>query len=202
MFYTCKPGEELIIERAGKYHRTVAQAGLGLKGLFDSVAVRVNVRETKVHINAQLKTSDFVFVDMPVTATVRICDSKKYHYGALDGMSQLGVLLAMSIRQEAAARTVAQAMDSSGVLDRIMAEKRDMLRDTYGIELVSLSQQGLNLPESLKQALAMTGLSLSAAGDNAKDGSEASRAMQQGLESDVQIRKPLSFKKGGAASVI
>jgi regulator of protease activity HflC (stomatin/prohibitin superfamily) len=196
MFYSCKPGEELVIERFGRYHKTVSQPGMGLKGLFDRVAVRVNVMETKVHINAQIKTSDCIFAEMPVSAAVRICDSKKYHYGALDGMSQLGVLLNMSIRHEAAALTAAQAMDSSAVLDRILAEKHDMLRDTYGIELISLTQQGLNLPN-----LSIPAFALTCPPDRAQEGSDASRAMQQGLESDVQIRKPLSFKKGGAASV-
>jgi regulator of protease activity HflC (stomatin/prohibitin superfamily) len=107
----------------------------------------------------------------------------------------------MSIRQEAAALTVAQAMDSSAVLARIFDEKHDMLRDTYGIELISLTQQGLNLPEEVKHAMAAAGIALSAAADKAKDVSAAARAMQQGLDSDVQIRKPLSFKKGVAASV-
>lgn len=190
VFYSCKPGEELVIERFGKYHRTVAQPGMGLKGPFDRVAVRVNVMETKIHINAQLTTSDFVFADMPVSAAVRICDSKKYHYGALDGMSQLGVLLSMSIRQEAAALTVAQAMDSSAVLDRILAEKHDMLRDTYGIELISLTQRGLNLP-----ALSTPAFALTSPPDRAQEGSDVSCAMQQGLQNDVRVKKPLVLKK-------
>ncbi|MEZ0260212.1 MAG: SPFH domain-containing protein [Alphaproteobacteria bacterium] len=195
MFYSCKPGEELIIERFGRYHKTVTKPGPGLKGLFDRVAVRVSTQQMHQSINVKTLTSDGIFLGIQANVAWRICDAKKYHYGALDGASQLGVLLSMSVKQETAGMTIDQVADCRQALDRIVAEKEGMLRDTYGIELISLRQQGLDMSEESRKQLERHGINLRCAEEKDRDGKIASSAVQQGLRSDVSVRKPLRLKR-------
>lgn len=199
---SCKQDEEVIIERFGRYHKTVSQPGLQLKSPFDRVATRVTKQSFQKPVGVQAKTADGVFVTMDVSSIMRIVDAKQFHYSATDPVTQIGMYINAAVKQEASGMTLAEVADpalAAAAIDRAVSPLQTKLRGDYGIELVSVMQQALHVPEQLKHTLGnYASLQREIAEKTAAQAQDAKAtvtAMQQGLQSDVRVKKPLMLKK-------
>ncbi len=78
MYFVVRQQTVAIIERFGKFHRTVS-AGLSFKLPFiDQIVARVNLRVQQLDVNVETKTEDDVFVHVKISVQYMVMPEKVY----------------------------------------------------------------------------------------------------------------------------
>lgn len=188
--YACKPDEQIVIERHGQYHKTVTEPGWHLKGPFDRVAKRYTTHDFQKPIGLQFKSKDGIGIYLDISARMRVGNAQLYH-GTADPVTQADYALRAAILPEVSGMEYADMKRIDVALERATAPLLQKLRDDYGIDLVSVEQQALHVPDGEKQLKALQ----AATEEKARDVAASSNAMKEGLTSNVRVGKPLVLKK-------
>jgi regulator of protease activity HflC (stomatin/prohibitin superfamily) len=147
--------QDVVIQRFGKYIKTVNSPGLQFKlpWPLHSIATRVPTSKIETKEALKTKTKDDIFVELPIKMHMEVEDSKKFCYEARDPMQQAMSRIAATVKQQASQMEFADLFSSR---EEISANVRDKvgeeLKTLYGIRLVDVIVDEPQAPKEIQDS--------------------------------------------------
>ena len=139
-FFTVRTAEVAVIERFGRFART-AQPGLNFKIPFvERVAGRVSMRVTQIHLVMETKTSDNVFVTIPISVQNRIKPENVFDafYKLANPAEQIKSYVEQVILGHVPSMTLDQVFASQSSIALTVKKELDVDMSGFGYEIVNV----------------------------------------------------------------
>ena len=151
---TVSQGEEWIIERFGRYLRTLPPGLSVIIPLFDRVAYKVITKDIVLDIAKQeVITSDNAVIQTNAVAFIKVSDPVASVYGVVDFLVAVRNLVQTALRSIIGEMTLDEALSSREV---IKTRLRDMVADDmsgWGVTLKTVEIQDIQPSESMQGAM-------------------------------------------------
>lgn len=147
-------GKEYVIERFGRYSRTL-EPGLNIIVPFmDTVRERVDTRETFLDGQPQpVITQDNVTIHIDTVVYYKVFNPELFTYGVSDAVSALEILTATTLRDVVGNMTLDQVLVSRQTINTHIAEALEKPTDDWGITVTRCELKSVQPPEDLANAL-------------------------------------------------
>lgn len=129
-----------IIERVGRFTR-MAKAGLSFKIPFVDRAIEtVNLRVDELAEDITAKTSDNVFVSVPVKVQYQVIESmaKEAYYALEDSKKQISSYIINIVRSEATSMTMEQVFQSKSIFEDAVSTNLNEKFGLWGFKVVNV----------------------------------------------------------------
>ena len=144
----------LIVEKLGKYDRSLSSGLSFLNPFFDRVARSVSLKEQVVDFPPQpVITKDNATMQIDTVVYFQITDPKLYTYGVERPLSAIENLTATTLRNIIGDMTVDQTLTSRDVINTKMRKELDDATDPWGIKVENVELKDIALPEELKRVI-------------------------------------------------
>ena len=132
----------LIVEKLGKYDRSLSSGLSFLNPFFDRVARSVSLKEQVVDFPPQpVITKDNATMQIDTVVYFQITDPKLYTYGVERPLSAIENLTATTLRNIIGDMTVDQTLTSRDIINTKMRQELDDATDPWGIKVNLLEAQ-------------------------------------------------------------
>ncbi len=146
--------EEFVIERLGKYSRTLSSGPHLIAPFIDRVTVKISLKEQVADFEPQsVITKDNVSILVDTVAFFRVTDSKKYAYGVSKPIEAINKLTMTTLRQIIGNLTLDETLTSRDYINSKIQEPVDLATDAWGIKIVRLELKNIDLPQDIKSAM-------------------------------------------------
>lgn len=145
-------GNEAIVERLGRFHRTI-DAGLNfVVPLVDTVIVE-SIREQTIDIARQsVITQDELSIEVDAIVYWRIVDIESAYYNVEDLQDALRNLVLAEVRALFGQIDLAQTFSQIEQINRLLLERLDEVTETWGIKVNRVAIQEIIRPEEVRRA--------------------------------------------------
>lgn len=151
---TVPQGEEWIIERFGRYLRTLPPGLSVIIPLFDRVAYKVVTKDIVIDIEKQeVITSDNALIQANAVAFIKVSDPVASVYGVVDFLIAVRNLAQTALRSIIGEMTLDEALSSR---EKIKIRLREMVAEdmsAWGVTLKTVEIQDIQPSESMQQAM-------------------------------------------------
>lgn len=149
-------GEAAVIERLGRYTRTVSGGLTLLVPFIDRVRARVDTRERVVSFPPQaVITQDNLTVAIDTVVTFQINDPAKAIYGVdnyLVGVEQISVA---TLRDVVGGMTLEETLTSRETINRRLRGELDAATGKWGLRISRVELKAIDPPPSIQQSMEM-----------------------------------------------
>ncbi|MBF2003643.1 MAG: SPFH/Band 7/PHB domain protein [Synechococcales cyanobacterium C42_A2020_086] len=148
-------GKEAIVERLGRYHRTLKPGlNFGVFPIVDEVVVQLNTREQILEIAPfEIMTADSVPLKVDMVAFWRIIDPFAAHYEIDNVRAALRNLVITTLRSTIGEMDLQHTYAARDKINRQVLESLDAATEPWGVRITRVEVQGMELPETLKNSL-------------------------------------------------
>ena len=144
----------LIIEKLGKYDRSLNSGLSFLNPFFDRVARSVSLKEQVVDFPPQpVITKDNATMQIDTVVYFQITDPKLYTYGIERPISAIENLTATTLRNIIGDMTVDQTLTSRDVINTNMRVELDEATDPWGIKVNRVELKSIIPPADIRSAM-------------------------------------------------
>lgn len=144
----------LIIERLGKYDRSLSSGLSFLNPFFDRVARSVSLKEQVVDFPPQpVITKDNATMQIDTVVYFQITDPKLYTYGVERPLSAIENLTATTLRNIIGDMTVDQTLTSRDIINTKMRQELDDATDPWGIKVNRVELKSILPPADIRVAM-------------------------------------------------
>ncbi|MDM5147106.1 SPFH/Band 7/PHB domain protein [Candidatus Persebacteraceae bacterium Df01] len=151
---TVSQGEEWIVERFGRYQRTLSPGLSFIVPIFDRVAYRVITKDIVLDIDKQeVITSDNAVIMTNAVSFIKITDPVSCMYGVVDFRIAVRNLVQTALRSIIGEMTLDEALSSR---EHIKARLQGMIAEDmtgWGITLKTVEIQDIQPSQSMQQAM-------------------------------------------------
>ena len=151
---TVSQGEEWVVERFGRYHRTLPPGLSLIIPFFDRVAYRVITKDIVLDIERQeVITSDNAVISTNAVSFIKVSDPIAAVYGVVDFRIAVRNLVQTALRSILGEMTLDDALSSR---EKIKMRLRDMVADDmtgWGITLKTVEIQDIQPSPSMQQSM-------------------------------------------------
>lgn len=149
-------GEAAVVERLGRYIRTVSGGITFLVPFIDRVRARVDTRERVVSFPPQaVITEDNLTVAIDIVVTFQINDAARAIYGVdnyIVGVEQISVA---TLRDVVGGMTLEQTLTSREVINRRLRGELDAATTRWGLRISRVELKAIDPPPSIQQSMEM-----------------------------------------------
>ncbi|MBZ8177803.1 SPFH/Band 7/PHB domain protein [Corynebacterium poyangense] len=149
-------GEAAIIERLGRYTRTVSGGITLLVPFIDRVRAKVDTRERVVSFPPQaVITQDNLTVAIDIVVTFQINDAARAIYGVdnyIVGVEQISVA---TLRDVVGGMTLEETLTSREVINRRLRGELDAATGKWGLRISRVELKAIDPPPSIQQSMEM-----------------------------------------------
>ena len=144
----------VVVQRLGKYHKTL-QAGLHvLAPIIDSKAKIVSLKETVADFKPQpVITKDNVTMQIDTVVYFQITDPKLYTYGVDNPMNAIENLSATTLRNLIGDLELDQTLTSRDTINQKMRLILDEATDPWGIKVTRVELKNILPPKDIQEAM-------------------------------------------------
>lgn len=144
----------VVVQRLGKYHKTL-QAGLHiLAPIIDSKAKVVSLKETVADFKPQpVITKDNVTMQIDTVVYFQITDPKLYTYGVDNPMNAIENLSATTLRNLIGDLELDQTLTSRDTINQKMRLILDEATDPWGIKVTRVELKNILPPKDIQEAM-------------------------------------------------
>lgn len=144
----------VVVQRLGKYHKTL-QAGLHiLAPIIDSKAKTVSLKETVADFKPQpVITKDNVTMQIDTVVYFQITDPKLYTYGVDNPMNAIENLSATTLRNLIGDLELDQTLTSRDTINQKMRLILDEATDPWGIKVTRVELKNILPPKDIQEAM-------------------------------------------------
>lgn len=147
-------GYEYLVERRGRYLRTLGAGTHLLVPGIDRVGAMQDIRESQLAIkHLVVVTRDHVNVDVALTCFAQIVDSAKANYEIKGVRSALEELVSTEVSNVLAACPLAQLVSDRERLLRELPERLDRATDAWGVKITRLDIRDVRPPAVLLDSI-------------------------------------------------
>lgn len=147
-------GEAAVIERLGRYTRTVSGGLTVLVPFLDRVRSRIDTRERVVSFPPQaVITEDNLTVAIDIVVTFQINDPAKAIYGVdnyIVGVEQISVA---TLRDVVGGMTLEETLTSREVINRRLRGELDAATTKWGLRISRVELKAIDPPPSIQQSM-------------------------------------------------
>ena len=144
----------LIIEKLGKYDRSLSSGLSFLNPFFDRVARSVSLKEQVVDFPPQpVITKDNATMQIDTVVYFQITDPKLYTYGVERPLSAIENLTATTLRNIIGDMTVDQTLTSRDIINTKMRQELDDATDPWGIKVNRVELKSILPPSDIRVAM-------------------------------------------------
>ena len=151
---TVPQGEEWVVERFGRYHRTLPPGLSLIIPFFDRVAYRVITKDIVLDIERQeVITSDNAVISTNAVAFIKISDPLACVYGVVDFRLAVRNLVQTALRSIVGEMTLDEALSSR---EKIKARLRGMVAEdmeSWGVTLKTVEIQDVQPSDSMQASM-------------------------------------------------
>ena len=129
-----------IIERLGKFNR-VATAGLSFRiPLLDNIVDEVDLRIGELSEDVTAKTSDNVFVSVPVKVQYQVIETmaKEAYYALSEAKKQINSYIVNIVRSEATSMTMEEVFKSKSIFEDAVSTNLNEKFGAWGFKVVNV----------------------------------------------------------------
>ncbi len=149
-------GEAAVIERLGRYTRTVSGGLTILVPFIDRVRARVDTRERVVSFPPQaVITQDNLTVAIDIVVTFQINDPARAIYGVdnyIVGVEQISVA---TLRDVVGGMTLEETLTSRDTINRRLRGELDAATSKWGLRISRVELKAIDPPPSIQQSMEM-----------------------------------------------
>ena len=144
----------LIVEKLGKYDRSLSSGPSFLNPFFDRVARSVSLKEQVVDFPPQpVITKDNATMQIDTVVYFQITDPKLYTYGVERPLSAIENLTATTLRNIIGDMTVDQTLTSRDIINTKMRQELDDATDPWGIKVNRVELKSILPPADIRVAM-------------------------------------------------
>jgi len=146
--------EAFVIERLGKYNKTL-EAGLHILIPFvDRVAYKHSLKEMVVNVPQQEAiTKDNISVGIDGILYIKVTDAKKASYGIDDYFLAAAQLSQTTVRSEIGKMELEATFEERDKLNLAVVSEVDKAAQTWGVKVMRFEIKDINPPASIKDAM-------------------------------------------------
>lgn len=154
-FFTVRTSEVAVVERFGKFNR-MAQPGLNVKiPIFDWVAGRVSLRVSQLNLVMETKTSDNVFVTIPISVQTRVRNETVFDafYKLANPGEQIKSYVEQVILGHVPSMTLDNVFASQSSIALAVKKELDVDMSAFGYEIVNVLVTDIVPDSKVKSAM-------------------------------------------------
>ena len=145
---------EIVVERLGKYRKTMGAGIHVLLPFFDRPVNRVTLKEQVIDTPPQpVITADNVTMQIDAVVYYRIFDAKLYTYGAVNPIDALSNLTATTLRNIVGELSLDQSLTSRDTINNKMEIILDNVTDPWGIKVIRVEIKNIMPPSDIREAM-------------------------------------------------
>ena len=145
---------EYVVERMGKYKRTLAAGPHLVMPFFERTSKRITLMEQILDAPPQpVITKDNVTMQIDSVVYFRVFDSKLYAYGAVNPISALENLTATTLRNLIGDLELDQTLTSRDTINHKMRAILDEATDPWGIKINRVELKNILPPRDIQEAM-------------------------------------------------
>lgn len=149
-------GEAAVIERLGRYTRTVSGGLTLLIPFIDSVRARVDTRERVVSFPPQaVITQDNLTVAIDTVVTFQINDPAKAIYGVDNYLVGVEQISTATLRDVVGGMTLEETLTSRETINRRLRGELDAATGKWGLRISRVELKAIEPPPSIQQSMEM-----------------------------------------------
>jgi regulator of protease activity HflC (stomatin/prohibitin superfamily) len=143
-----------VVERLGRYHRTL-QPGLNLLiPIVDKVAYKFDLRETPMDVQKQVCiTKDNTQISIDGVLYLQITDPKAAAYGTSDPMSSVEQLAQTIMRSDVGKKQLDEVLSSRTELNESIVSELDRAATNWGVKVLRYEIRDINPPQEVIRAM-------------------------------------------------
>ncbi|MDO4928680.1 MAG: SPFH domain-containing protein [Corynebacterium sp.] len=149
-------GEAAIIERLGRYTRTLSGGVSLMVPFIDRVREKVDTRERVVSFPPQaVITQDNLTVAIDTVVTFQVNDAAKAIYGVDDYMVGVEQISVATLRDVVGGMTLEETLTSRDVINRRLRGELDKATTKWGLRISRVELKAIDPPPSIQQSMEM-----------------------------------------------
>ncbi len=153
-FKVVQQSEQYIVERLGKYSKTLESGMHFVVPFFDKIVAKVSLKEQVADFEPQsVITKDNVSIQVDTVAFFRVTDAKKFAYGVSKPIEAINKLTMTTLRQIIGNLTLDETLTSRDYINSRIQEPVDLATDAWGIKIVRLELKNIDPPTDIKTAM-------------------------------------------------
>ncbi|MBN0919108.1 SPFH domain-containing protein [[Mycoplasma] gypis] len=143
-----------VVQRLGKYHKTLNKGVNFIVPIIDKVVVKENLKEKVLDFPAQsVITKDNATIRVDTVVYLKIFDPKLYSYGAETPLKAIENLVATTLRNLIGELELDQSLTSREVINSKLTKVLDEASDPWGIRVNRVEIQNIIPPKEVEQAM-------------------------------------------------
>ncbi|MGX9358368.1 SPFH domain-containing protein [Mycoplasma sp. 128] len=143
-----------IVQRLGKYHRTLEKGVNFIFPIIDRVVVKENIKEKVFDFPVQsVITKDNATIKVDTVVYLKIFDAKLYSYGAENPFKAIENLVATTLRNLIGELELDQSLTSREIINAKLTKTLDEASDAWGIRVNRVEIQNIIPPKEVEQAM-------------------------------------------------
>lgn len=149
-----KQGTVVVVERVGKYHRTLATGISLIVPFFDQARHVISVKEKVADFPPQpIITKDNVTMQIDTVVYYQITDPKLYCYGVERPISAIENLTATTLRNIIGEMELDETLTSRDTVNSKMRAILDEATDPWGIKINRVELKNIDPPRAIREAM-------------------------------------------------
>lgn len=149
-------GEAAVIERLGRYTKTVSGGVSLLVPFIDRVRAKVDTRERVVSFPPQaVITQDNLTVAIDTVVTFQINDAARAIYGVDNYIVGVGQISVATLRDVVGGMTLEETLTSREVINRRLRGELDAATTKWGLRISRVELKAIDPPPSIQQSMEM-----------------------------------------------
>ncbi len=147
-------GKKYVVQRLGKYHKTLKPGLNIILPYIDSIAFKVITKDLVLNIPAQeVITKDNAVIETNAVAYINVVDPQKAVYGVEDYSFALQTLVQTSLRSIIGAMTLDEALASREIIKARLKESISDDISDWGVVLKTVEIQDINPSPTMQAAM-------------------------------------------------
>lgn len=184
-------GDEALVERLGKYRRTLKPGLRFVLPLVEKIAFVDTVRERILDIPPQsVITNDNLTLQVDAVVYWQIIEMQRAYYAIQDVENAIDNIVLTSLRSEIGRLPMREVLSTKDDIDKALLKKLDDATSNWGVKVIRVELQNIIFPEKVQAAMESERVALSekqAMIDQAEGEKEAALAKARGQAESIEL---------------
>lgn len=146
--------EVLIIQRAGRYHRSLHAGPHMIIPILDRIRDRVDLEQFQIAVRTGVKTKEDQFVTLPVQVIARVIPDEAHTsiYEVEEPRKAIQALISTEVKARAAEMTLQDIFDDRESITKSVIDNQSETIESYGFEITKVVIDNPELSEEMQEA--------------------------------------------------
>ncbi|NET42827.1 SPFH domain-containing protein [Okeania sp. SIO2B3] len=184
-------GDEALVERLGKYKRTLKPGLQFVLPLVEKIAHVDTIRERVLDIDPQsVITKDNLTLKVDAVVYWQIIEIERAYYAIEDVENAIDNIVLTSLRSEIGRLPLQEVLSTKDEIDKALLKKLDEATSSWGVKVIRVEVQNIIVPEKVQAAMESERVALSekkAMIEQAEGEKRAAIAKAQGQAESIEV---------------